>query len=69
MDEQVASLLAQLAEADERWPQAGVQAPDGSALGAHALARADTHAAFAELFAGQERQVRKWPCKDLELLA
>ena len=63
MQERVEGLQAQLAASEEAWPAAGVQAPGGGALGAHALARVDTHAAFSDLFAGPKLKVRRLPRK------
>ena len=40
-----------------------MQAPGGGALGPHALARVDTHAAFSDLFAGPKLKVRRLPRK------
>lgn len=55
--EQVASLQALLSAAKEQWPPTGIQALDGSMLGAKVLSRVDNHPAFRELFSEEKQQV------------
>lgn len=55
----MASLQALLSAAKEQWSPTGMQATDGSMLGAQVLSRVDSHPAFRELFSREKQQVKR----------